>query len=130
MNTASHMLSQVIGVLEVAVTIGAVKVLVMAFIALVVIASMLGTEGQVASLAVVGIRPVVLDPHMVFGGSLGTETHVASFTVVRPLPVIHSIHVLGASAPRIEAASAGITLKAAHGVLGLEIEDVNVYQLE
>jgi hypothetical protein len=129
-DAASHMLSQVVGGLEVAVAIGAVEVLVMAFVVLVVIASMLGTEGQVASLAVVGIRPVILSPHVVVGGSLGTETHVASFTVVRPLPMIHSIHMLGTSAPRVEAASAGIALKAAHSVLGLEIGDVNVNQLE
>jgi hypothetical protein len=65
MDTASHVLSQVVGVLEVAITIGAVEMLVVSFCVLVVIAC-----------------------------NLSTETHVASFTVVRPQTVIQSVHVL------------------------------------
>jgi hypothetical protein len=65
MDTASHVLSQVVGVLEVAITIGAVEMLVVSFFVLVVIAC-----------------------------NLSTETHVASFTVVRPQTVIQSVHVL------------------------------------
>lgn len=126
MDTASHVLSQVVGVLEVAIAVRAVEVLVVSFIVLVVITSLLRAKGKVASLAVVGVRPVVLGSHVVIGGSLGSETHAASITLVRPLPVIQSIHVLGTSLPRVEAASAGITLEAAHGVLELEIERVDV----
>jgi hypothetical protein len=65
MDTASHVLSQVVGALEVTITIGAVKMLVVPFFVLVVIASI-----------------------------LSTETHVASFAVVRPHTVIESVHVL------------------------------------
>jgi hypothetical protein len=128
MDAASHMLSQIFGPSEVTITIGAVEVLVVSYVVLMVIAFILGTEGKVASLAVVGTRPVVLGSHVVCSGSLGGETRLTSVTVVRPLPMIHSIHVLGTSAPSIEAASAGVALKAAHGVLGLEIGDVNVSQ--
>jgi hypothetical protein len=90
MDAASHMLSQVVSALEVAIAIGAVEVLVMAFVLLVIITSV-----------------------------LETETSVASFTFVRPLPVIQSIHVLGTSTPGVEASIAGVTLVAAHGVLKL-----------
>jgi hypothetical protein len=127
MDAAPHVLSQVIGTLEVAVAIGAVKVLVMAFFVLVVVASILRAEGKVASLAVVGIRPVVLGPHVVVGSSFGTETRVAGFALVRPLAVVQSCHVLDTSAPGDEAASAGVTLVVAHG--GLEIEVVEASQL-
>jgi len=125
-DTASHVLSQVVGVLEVAVAVRAVEMLVVSFIVLVIITSLLRAKGKVTSLAVVGVRPVVLGSHVVIGGSLGSETHVASITFVRPLPVIQSIHVLGTSLPGVEAASAGITLEAAHGVLEFEIERVDV----
>lgn len=121
MDTAPHVLSQVVCVLEVAIAVGAVKVLVVAFVVLVVITGLLRAKGKVASLTVVGVRPVILGSHVVIGGSLGPETHAASVTFVGPLPVIQSIHVLGASLPRVEAASAGITLKAGHGVLGIGI---------
>jgi hypothetical protein len=65
MDTASHVLSQVVGVLEVAITVGAVEMLVVSFLVLVVIASI-----------------------------LSTGTQVASFAIVRPDIVIQSVHVL------------------------------------
>jgi hypothetical protein len=127
MDTASHVLSQVVGVLELAVAIRAVKVLVMTYVVLVIVAIVLSTESKVASLAVVGIRPVILGPHMVISGSFSTETRVAGFTLVRPLAMIQSYHVLNTSAPGVEAASAGVTLVVAH--VGFEMEVVNVSQL-
>ena len=126
MDAASHVLSQVVGVLEVAVAVGAMEMLVVAFVILVVVTGLLRAKGKVASLAVVGIRPVILGSHVVISGSLGPETRAASITFVWPLPVIQSIHMLGTSLPGVEAASAGITLKAGHGVLGLEMEEVDV----
>lgn len=117
MNAAPHVLSQVVGALEVTITVGTVEVLVVAFFLLMVIAIIFEPERSVASLAVVRIRKVILCLHVLLCSSLGTKARVAGLTIVRPSPVTQGIHVLSTSTPGVEAASARITLKAAHVVL-------------
>lgn len=113
-NAAPHVLSQVVGALEVTITIGTVEVLVVAFLLLMFIAIIFKPERSVASLAVVRIGKVTLCLHVLLCSSLGTKACVASLTIVGPSPVTQGIHVLSTSTPGVEAASAGITLVAAH----------------
>lgn len=116
MDATSHVLGQVVGILEVTITVGTVEVLVVAFFLLVLIVIILETEGIVASLAVVMISKVTLSLHVLLCGSLGAKTRIARFTLVRPSPVARIVHMLDTTAPRVEAASARITLVAAHVV--------------
>lgn len=69
MDARVHVLSEVVGVTEVAVAVRAVEILVVAFIILVSVASVFGTECQVASLTTVRVGPVILLVHVVYRSS-------------------------------------------------------------
>lgn len=69
MDARVHVLSEVVGVAEVAVAVRAVEILVVAFIILVSVASVFGAECQVASLTIVRIGPVILLVHVVYRSS-------------------------------------------------------------
>lgn len=128
MDTALHVLSQIVGVLKVAITVGTVEMLVVAFVILVFVASIFGTEASAASLAGVRIRPVILFVHVVVRFPLLLESYVASLAFKRPLPVVQSGHVLSACVPGPETAIARVALKATHLLVRLEMEGVDVSQ--
>lgn len=94
-----HVLTEIVGTWEIAATIGAVEMLVVALILLVLVAIVSCGEGERTSFAMIVVSVVVLVSHVLLRLSVSTEASRASHTLMLPYPMVYSRHVLLASMP-------------------------------